>query len=390
MVESNDSERATATQNCGEVELPPRFSSGSADAGHGEAERGADAYSAYRRRRHFASLDGVRCVSILAVLWHHSPTIDFTPLTRGFLGVDLFFVLSGFLITTLLLRERDATGTISLRAFYMRRVLRIFPLYYAVLFGQALVLALLKPGSEMAKGFFDVLPWYVTYTANWGPKENLFAHAWSLAVEEQFYLVWPPLLALLGMRAATWLLVAFLALNQALDFGAFGPESIHLARKLASFSAVGLGVLLARLLHSPPSFARIAAWTGNHHFVWLPIAALAGLVWIPGDIGGWPRLCIHLTMAALVAAVVVPERHALMGLFRHRLVRHIGMISYGMYLLHQLCYIPVARVVGREPGWKTPVFFALGTVATVVVATFSYRTFESYFLRLKTRFERKR
>ena len=125
--------------------------------------------------------------------------------------------------------------------------------------------------------------------------------------------------------------------------------------------------------------------------MWLPILALAGLIWVPGDIGGWPRLCLHLSMTALVAAVVVPERHALLGLFRNKVAAHIGMISYGMYLLHQLCYAPVAKVVGREGGWTTtPLFFLLGTIATVIVSTISYRTFESFFLRLKGRFERKR
>ena len=215
------------------------------------------AYDAYRSKRHFASLDGVRCLSILAVLWHHSPNSGTVPATRGFLGVDLFFVLSGFLITTLLLRERDATGTISLRAFYMRRSLRIFPLYYLVLFGQALWLWWKKDGTPVANDFFAIFPYYASYTANWAPKENLFAHAWSLAVEEQFYIVWPPLLLLLGARRALLPLVGLLAFNQIFDWGAFGPSWLDFARRMGGYSAIVLGVLLGVGLHTPRAFSRL-------------------------------------------------------------------------------------------------------------------------------------
>jgi peptidoglycan/LPS O-acetylase OafA/YrhL len=96
-------------------------------------------FLAYRRRPEFLSLDGLRCLSILAVVWHHSLTAPASGrlLNLGFLGVDLFFVISGFLIVTLLLRERFLSGTISLEKFYLRRTLRIFPLYYGLILSMA-------------------------------------------------------------------------------------------------------------------------------------------------------------------------------------------------------------------------------------------------------------
>ena len=101
------------------------------------AAGGAEAHAAYLHQRRFASLDGVRCLCIAAVLWHHSPLMDpASPvqlLTRGFVGVDMFFALSGFLITTLLLREERAKGAISLSGFYWRRALRILPAYLLLL-----------------------------------------------------------------------------------------------------------------------------------------------------------------------------------------------------------------------------------------------------------------
>ncbi len=347
------------------------------------------AYDAYRTRRHLASLDGIRCLSILAVLWHHSPHAYTVPSTRGFLGVDLFFVLSGYLITTLLLRERDATGTISLRAFYMRRSLRIFPLYYLVLFGQAAWLWHSKSGTAVANDYFAIFPYYATYTANWAAKENLFAHAWSLAVEEQFYLVWPPMLLWLGVRRSLALLLGLLAFNQVFDFGLFGEEWLDFARRMGGYSAIVIGVLLGISLHTPRVFERVYALVGKRQFIWLPLLALGGLVCVPGDLAGWPRLSIHLTMAVLVAAVVAPADHALSRLLRCKPAVHIGMVSYGMYLLHQLCFIAVGRLINRENDNVLP-FFVLGTIVTVIVCTISFRTFEAFFMRLKKRFERQR
>lgn len=405
MADSSRTERTAGTQNCGQVVAPPSFSPPTGakppaapdepaaldePAAPNDSGAPSPAYTSFRRQHHFASLNGVRCLSILAVLWHHSPHTEFTPATRGFLGVDLFFVLSGFLITTLLLRERQATGTISLRAFYMRRILRIFPLYYATLLGLVALVMVWRPSVEFTSGFLRALPWYATYTSNWGPKEGFFAHSWSLAVEEQFYLLWPPILVWLGTRRAAAALVAFLATNLMLDFGVFGPRALEFGRNLAPFTAIGLGVLLGIGLHRPPSFAVLDRIVGRSWSVVLPLLALAALVFVPGDIAGWPRLCIHLSMTFLVAAVVVPQDHALSALFRNRVAVHIGTISYGMYLLHGLCLIGTSFILGRrEPDVVLP-FFLIGTALTVIVATASYRWFERPFLRLKTRFERRR
>lgn len=400
---------AAAAENCASHPAAPGFSRGAPPArGAGGTDRATpaggappvehapglvgaatEAWIAFRQQRHFGSLDGLRCASILAVLWHHSPHGDLTPATRGFLGVDLFFVLSGFLITTLLLRERAATGTISLRAFYMRRLLRIFPLYYATLFG-CVVLALLRPGSAVSQDFLRVLPWYLTYTSNWGPTEDFFAHAWSLAVEEQFYLVWPPILVFAGTRRAVPALAVFLTGNVALDLGLFGPEALEIGRRLAAFTAIGFGVLLGIAMHQPRTFAWLEPFVGRHWSILLPLGALAALVWVPGDIAGWPRLAIHLAMTWLVAAAVARTNHGLASALRQRLVVHIGAISYGMYLLHGLCLIATHALLGRrDPGVVVP-FFVVGTLLTVVVATASHRYFERPFLRLKTRFERRR
>lgn len=349
----------------------------------------AAAWSAYRHRRHFASLDGVRCLSILAVIWHHSPHPAIAPWTRGFLGVDLFFVLSGFLITTLLLRERDHHGRVSLSRFYARRTLRIFPLYYAFLLAMLAGLAWLAPDRPLTRGVFEVAPYYLTYTSNWAPvEESLFHHSWSLAVEEQFYLLWPPLFALLDRRLTVALLLLFLGASEAVDFGlldSLDPDRWWAVR-LAAFSAITIGVLLANALHSAAGFRAAHALARHRWFVLVPAASLLALMHVDGDIDGPARLGVHLSMATLLAAVVVNERHLGRRLLQWQPIVHIGVVSYAMYLMHMLCLIASRKVLALFGTQHVLPFFTLGVLLTVSVASLSFFTFERFFLRWKSRF----
>lgn len=162
-----------------------------------EPEHSITPHERFRSTRFFASLDGLRCLSILAVIWHHTAghSFDLALSRRGHHGVTLFFAISGFLITTLLLREKQRLGDISLRKFYMRRSLRIFPLYYTVLLIYIALVAAMERGTHAGREFWGNLPAYATYTSNWfvdlKGERVIFYFAWSLATEEQFYLVWP-------------------------------------------------------------------------------------------------------------------------------------------------------------------------------------------------------
>ncbi|MCX5745493.1 MAG: acyltransferase, partial [Proteobacteria bacterium] len=149
------------------------------------------------RPKHLPALDGLRALSILAVIAHHgggAAAGAASPLGRGHLGVQLFFVLSGFLITSLLIQERARSGGIDLARFYVRRSLRIFPLYFAVLALYVVVVGLTARHEPAGRAFFANLPYFATYTSNWmvslDEPRVIFYFAWSLAVEEQFYLVW--------------------------------------------------------------------------------------------------------------------------------------------------------------------------------------------------------
>lgn len=345
-------------------------------------------------RTHLPGLDGIRALAVLGVLWHHAgPAAGAQPLhLNGFLGVDLFFVLSGLLITGLLLQEQAATGRIALAKFYVRRSLRIFPLYYAVLAALTLYFALSSGASSQREAFLRELPWQLSYLSNWVPIHSMLAISWSLATEEQFYLVWPPLLAWLG-RWSLWPLGVFLALNQWLNFGGLAARWPALFAAQAqlnilqiTFTPILLGVLLAFALRSPlrarltrvTAGPMLAAWT-------LLLVALA--CW-PGDVQGAPRLAFHVVATLLLGGIVLHPGSRIVRALEWRPLAFIGTVSYGVYLLHVVVLDATQRVLARlhidTGGGAAFVVCALGTVA---LAALSYRVFERPLLRLKERFQ---
>jgi peptidoglycan/LPS O-acetylase OafA/YrhL len=349
-----------------------------------------DAHARFLAAARFPSLDGLRCLAIVPVVWHHATPRPLPGLLgKGPLGVDLFFAISGLLITTLLLRERRATGTIALGRFYARRSLRIFPLYYLVLGLYALRAWLLLDPSPMRAHFVASLPFYATYTANWlvdfdVPHPVIFAFAWSLATEEQFYLVWPPLLRVARSRlVAAAAMSAAVVVDLAAERGALAsvlpPGSLAL-RVVTSFAVpIGLGALAAIALDAPRSFALARATLGRRASAPLALAGLAALVaW-----DGAPLLAVHAAMTALVAACVIRPDHGLARLLDGRAVRHVGAVSYGVYLVHVSMITAAKALLPRAA--PTAAIFAIALGASIALATVSFRTIEAPLLRLRER-----
>lgn len=346
--------------------------------------RAMSGHHAFLTRRFFGSLDGLRCLAIVAVIWHH--TEDGLPRLpasqRGYLGVDLFFAISGFLIVTLLLRERDRSGTISLPRFYQRRSLRIFPVYYGLFGVLVFVFGVWKPGSRMSEIFFHYLPYHLTFTSNWIQDVSFLSITWSLAAEEQFYLLWPPVERWFR-HAAVGLLLVLIAANQAINLGGIG-RGWDLNILSVTFTPICLGVLLAHGLHSRGSYDRVAravGWPGAPA-VFLVAVVLAMNIHVD-DLSGWPRLLIQVLMVLLLASCVAREDHILAGPLAWPPIRRIGVISYGLYLFHMFARHGAESLLTRAgvlfPG---SLFFACLAIS-VVAAELSFRLYETPFLRLK-------
>ena len=353
----------------------------------------------YLAQRHFGSLDGVRALSILAVIWHHCPAkfqANFALAVRGFLGVDMFFVLSGFLIVTLLLRERERTGTIDLSKFYVRRSLRIFPIYYLLLLVVAAALLVFRSRSRTLGVFLADLPYLITYTSNWvvitAPNLRL---TWSLATEEQFYLVWPSVEKYLKPPVVLLTLAAVVIVNQMINFHlldpwiarAYGGRLPSLAILEATFTPIALGAILAHTLHHRATFAALYRVIGSR---WAPVALVAALLFLceilPSDLRGWPRLSIQLLMTAWLASLVIREDHLARPLLKFGPLARLGVLSYGMYLYHEWVMHPIHLGFHALKMPEGVGFFVAAVLGTTIVSELSFRIVEQPMLRVKQRF----
>jgi peptidoglycan/LPS O-acetylase OafA/YrhL len=348
-----------------------------------------------RGRAHIAyqpALDGIRGLAVLGVLLFHQ---GFSWMVGGYLGVSTFFTLSGFLITTLLLTERESTGTISLPAFWARRFRRLMPASLLCLAGIVLYGLLLADGDQLAELPGDVLA-ALAYVANWHfifedrSYVDLFAapspvqHFWSLAIEEQYYVLFPLLTAGLlafgrGSRRMLFVGLGALAMvSTLLMIGLYTPgEDTARVYYGTDTRAVELlaGALLAVVLAGRPELlARIP-----RRVVTLAGAAALGLTliwWInveqtsPWLFGGGLTVYALVTVVILVAALVVGPVQR--GLATEPL-RQLGRISYGVYLYHWPVYLWLSPERAGVDGWP---LFLLRLGVTLAISVLSFRFVE--------------
>lgn len=329
------------------------------------------------------ALDGLRGLAVAVVIAQHAGL----PLVRGAgsVGVGLFFALSGFLITTLLLEERAAAGRIDLGAFYLRRAARLLPALLLVLAVFAVVGSLLHAGRLWSSVLYSGL-----YLGNWGHivwhgVAPTLGHTWSLAVEEHFYLVWPVVFLVayrwggpaMVLRAAAGLAALALVLRVALE--AAGASAIRIqygsdTRADSILIGCAAAVLVAQGRWRVPRAAPALAWAVVACFLVVPVKGLANLT-------------VGLTVFTVAATVVVVDTtHAdspFARLLATRPLVALGKISYGVYLWH----VPVL-VLGRHhlhlpvPG---PVKNALLVALAIGLAAVSYTYVERPILRWKAR-----
>lgn len=362
------------------------------------------------------TLDGLRGVAILLVLVSHltlySEMSTTTLLDRayqrvtlaGWVGVDLFFVLSGFLITGILLDLKGSSRFF--RTFYARRVLRIFPLYYAFLAIFYIALPhLLLPKDQVLRLLADQ-KWYWLYLQNlqmaWDgwPVPKYFAHFWSLAVEEQFYLIWPLVVLKFGRRGLIAVcltsIVGSLALRTVLALTE-QPLAAYMWMP-ARADALAVGALLAVFSRGPAGLSHLRRWTP--HVAW-GCGLLLALIIVWKRRLHYDEFAVktagHTLLAVLfgtLLTVAVTTRHSSFAhrLFAAPLLAFFGRYSYGIYVIHHPLLVWISWQ-GLRADYLPPVlgshlpgallFGAIGASASVALALVSWYLLEQPFLRLK-------
>jgi peptidoglycan/LPS O-acetylase OafA/YrhL len=359
------------------------------------------------------TLDGVRGVAVLLILFHHlvlASGIDqifwwdrqvFKLADASWLGVDLFFVLSGFLITSILFDTKDCQRYF--RNFYGRRVLRIFPLYYGYLALALLLFPLWLP-PEQSQSLIETQHWYWLYLSNFHvaldgwPESQVVGHFWTLAIEEQFYLLWP--LAVWALTRRQLLYVASACFLGALTLRIVMPSAhdiyVLLPTRMDSLAA---GAFLAVVVRGENGIAVLGKWP-----IILFSACSAMLLAIYLKTGGWfgyndhlisiiGYTIISLAFASLIALLLTAKPPSLLGrIFSGKSLAFLGKYSYGIYVFH----VPViwalesnglqAGLFPRQWGSSLPgvlVFSIFGGGISVLCALASYHLWEVRFLRLK-------
>ncbi len=355
--------------------------------------------------RHITSLDGVRALAIALVMAVHYHAL----LGGGWIGVWLFFVLSGFLITRILVDAKTNADTFGsyLKTFLVRRALRIFPLFMLFM----LIGEVLWQLTSLPQTWPIARPWLFTYTLNFGhmldlvPISDVYSHFWSLAVEEQFYLLWPVviwflnkntlraaiLLMLVGAPIARWLLIEthILELRQLYFFTPTLLDSFAAGAAVALFDlqwikqirwwvlGTATFTLAAGIAANLSEGWRFALWSFGY-----PYHMPSALQYV------WGYTLLNLTSGLLILACMRDQ----IKIFNNRYLVRVGKISYGLYIIHR----PVFRLVVAAHPWLashlTPSLVRLvGVTAFIVVslllAKLSYHYFELRFLNLKGNFK---
>ena len=354
--------------------------------------------------KYIKQLDSLRAIAVILVMINHWITYRFiNNIPTGNMGVDIFFVLSGFLITKILFDSRQkaetsgSTKSRPLKNFFIRRALRIFPIYYVTLFVLLLFQKSTETNIQSAFGYF------VTYTSNFyffnmGDWDGMISHLWSLSVEEQFYLIWPWIILFTPAKYLRNIIIGFIIIGSAGNFFTSGIK-LNYILTFTCFDAFGLGALLAwQLTYKPQGLKRFFI---NLSVFTVPALALFILGIIQQQ---WPYIPLR-TLNATVALwfityiIIYADTGKLRFgfIFNNRVLIYLGKISYGIYLFHNFIpdinrniinvYVnPLLPDVLYKDYWNF-LFLAENIILVIIISSLSYILIEKRFLNLKKYFE---
>ncbi|RYY51197.1 MAG: acyltransferase [Chitinophagaceae bacterium] len=367
-------------------------------------------------KTYFDNLDGLRFFCFLSVFLFHSfhteiPSVKESTVFQlvkhdlfgnGFLGVNFFFVLSGFLITYLLIKEKLRNGRIHIVNFWIRRVLRIWPLYFACVFYGFVIFPYTKIMAGARPDETANIWYYLGFISNFDyinkglPDSPGLGVLWSVAIEEQFYLVWPVILSLFAVKRFWIPLVAILA--GSLLFRALNDVyKLHEMHTLSCIGDMALGGLGAWLILQKNWFAQQIR-TVPRTVIVLMYAAFVFVFLFRDEFllsNYWLRVFERLFISSIMLFIILEQcyaEHSFYKMGKFKTVSRLGLVTYGLYCLH---FILISLLVGlsKKLGtngstWQVVLMEpAASLVITVIVSFISFRYFEAPFLKLKERFD---
>jgi peptidoglycan/LPS O-acetylase OafA/YrhL len=375
-------------------------------------------------KNYFQNLDGMRFLAFFAVFVHHAATNlgyysphkswDYAKknfLQNGDLGVSFFFVLSGFLITYLLLSEKERHGKINIKNFYIRRVLRIWPVYYLVVILCLFFFPILNnhiPGGFPITGdTSEISPiLYLTFLGNFdfmihGIHNFLIGPLWSVSVEEQFYLFWPLLIAFIPKRFLMPSFITVIAASIGYRYFIADGRGLEVRfHSLSSMSDLAIGAMIA-LLSTKERFIKLIKRIPKYIIALIYLIGISAMplrlyIWMFGKNYTIAAAFTPIAIALFFAFIILEQNYSDKSFYkisRSKIMTSLGKYTYGMYCYHMLVFFCVLfifqrtgiNVVGMN-GYLFTCVVLISLFATILASIFSYHWFEGWFLKLKARF----
>lgn len=342
-------------------------------------------------------LDGLRGVAILVVMLFHA-NVSF--LGGGFIGVDIFFVLSGFLITSLLIKEFEHTGSVSLKHFYMRRILRLGPALLLLLVVFCIVGFIFLGEEKAIANLVDALI-ALAYLSNWARAFDLhppdfLGHTWSLSIEEQFYILWPiVLVTLLRINKNRWVVVFFAAVVALISWFLrilMAMNDVSVERLYNGLDTRADALMVGCVLGILTSSRLISERAKDILAQWLKYVALSFMICLLGFFvfSEWQDLrmyyfgffAVELFAVTLIFDIMINKKSMIGKILAMRWLVWVGSISYGLYLWHY----PIFRTM-IALGYNDWAVIFIGTFVTFAIATSSYYFLERPILKFKKSYD---
>jgi len=312
-------------------------------------------------------------------------------LGAGAYGVDLFFALSAYLITTLMLRERVATGSLDLRGFYTRRILRIWPVYLTFVAFAALV-PFLTPAQKLPLHY---VAGFTLLAGNWmyvfyGLPASFATPLWTVSIEEQFYLTWPLALRRASLRGMVGLALCLLIIANVWRVALAASGAAMQSMEYNTFTRldpIALGILIALVGNKLPQFTRwqrtalVLAGLGS----WIAVYAFTASSH-PDNANPWRLALGHPLTALASVAILLSVLGSQHPFLKNRQLLYLGKISYGLYVVHEFAHFCASRLIPASTPLTVLAQSGVSLVFTILLASASYRWLESPFLKLKERF----